>query len=255
MGALENDLRSSKIENDKIGKTAISEPAQVSAHHIMSPKLITANPESSVKEVAELLSKNKIGAVPIMEERNIVGIVSESDLIRREEIGTGTGLPGVSNEGTNADFKKSHGLYAKDVMSKNVITVTDTSTLAEIVDIMQDKDVSQLPVVAKDELLGDFKLVGMVSRSDIVQFLATRPKGASAPTQADDEIIHFNVIDTLLQIPGTSPWQTDVQVSKGLVTLSGLAEDEWSLEPSRQAIGKIKYVKKVVDRRIILQPY
>lgn len=221
----------------------------------MSTDIVAADPETSVKDLAKLLVKHKISAVPVMEGRNLVGIVSEGDLIQREEIGTATSLPGSHSERTNASINKSHGLCAKDVMSPNVMTISDTSLLAEIVEIMHSKGINRLPVMTADELLGGEKLAGIVSRSDIVRLLAKRPTGAEAPTQADDDIIRYKVIDTLLAIPGTSPWLTDVQVNEGIVTLSGTTQVEDSVGPSRQAVTEIEYVKKVIDQRVILQPY
>ena len=231
------------------------EPAKIQAHHIMSERVVKIGPETSVKDIAKLFVKHKISAVPVMNGRDLVGIVSEGDLIRREEIGTATTLPSSHSGQTNADFDKSHGLFAKDVMSTDVATVSVTSTLSGIVELMQSKGFNRLPVMVEDTLLGGVKLAGIVSRSDIVRVLADRPMGAAEPTNADDDIIRFKVIDTLLAMPGTSVWLNDVEVKEGVVTLRGAAQDEWCVEPSRQAVSEIEHVKEIIDHRIILQPY
>ncbi|MBS9716749.1 CBS domain-containing protein [Pseudohalocynthiibacter aestuariivivens] len=256
MGVIRENQQNIGNIGEKERSRSGSERAQILARHIMSTHITTTSPETSVRDVAKLLCKKKISAVPVMKGHELVGIVSEGDLIQREEIGTATSLAGFpARLGINADYDKSHGLYAKDVMSSNVATVLDTSPLTEIVETMQNRGVKRIPVMAEDTLLGGDTLVGIVSRSDIVRALASRPEGAGEPIQADDDIIRFKVIDTLLSIPGTSPWLTDVEVKEGVVTLTGTAEDETSVEPSRQAVNEIEHVKQVKDRRIILQPY
>ena len=72
---------------------------------------------------------------------------------------------------------------------------------------------------------------------------------------SDDDIIRFKVIDTLMSMPGTSPWLTIVDVLNGVVELSGSVEDETTLDPSRVAIEHIAHVVEVKDRRSIPQPY
>ena len=63
------------------------------------------------------------------------------------------------------------------------------------------------------------------------------------------------MIETLENIPGTSPWLTTVIVSNGVVNLYGTVEEEAAREPSRIAIEKTPFVVEVRDRRSVLQPY
>src|SRR6185312_3697543 len=126
----------------------------------------------------------------------------------------------------------------------------EDTPLADIAEIMQTKHIKRVPVTR------DAKLVGIVSRSNIVQTLARRPYDThDEPTDNDDDIIRFKVIDTLMGMPGTSPWLTIVDVLNGVVELSGSVEDETTLDPSRVAIEHIAHVVEVKDRRSIPQPY
>ena len=215
----------------------------------MTRDVVWVDPSKTVQEIARLMSQKHISAVPVVDNNKIVGLVSEGDLIQREELGTATTLPGQKTRGANADYAKSHGMYASDVMTRNVITVSEDVLLAEIAEIMQTKQIKRVPVTR------DGKLVGIVSRPNIVQTLATRPHGAHDPMDSDDDIIRFKVMDTLMGMPGTSPWLTIVDVSNRVVELSGEVEDETTLEPSRVAIEHITHVVEVKDRRSIPQPY
>jgi CBS domain-containing protein len=215
----------------------------------MTTDVVCVSPSKSVQEIATLMSKRHVSAVPVVDNNAIIGIVSEGDLIQREELGTATTLLGQRTQGANANYAKSHGLYASDVMSRNVIAVSEDAPLGEIVETMQTKQIKRLPVVR------DTKLVGIVSRSDIVQALAKRPYGAHEPMDSDDDIIRFKVIEALMDIRGTSPWLSTVNVSNRIVELSGVVEDETALEPSRAAIANIAHVVEVKDHRSVVQSY
>jgi CBS domain-containing protein len=233
------------------GRTCVTpQTATIRAKDIMTTDVVWVDPSKTIREIAQLISERHISAVPVVDSSNkIVGIVSEGDLIQREELGTSTTLSGQNTRGANADYAKSHGMYASDVMTRNVITVSEDTSLAEIAEIMQTERIKRVPVTR------DAKLVGIVSRSNIVQTLATRPLGACEPTDSDDNIIRFKVIETLMDMPGTSPWLTTIDVLNGVVEVSGTVEDETTLEPSRVAIEHIAHVVEVKDRRSIPQPY
>ena len=231
------------------GRTIGSQTAAIHAKDIMTTDVVWVSPSKTVQEVAQLMSENRISAVPVIDNRKLVGIVSEGDLIQREELGTATSLAGQKRRGANADYAKSHGLYASDVMTRSVTTVSEDAALADIAEIMQTERIRRVPVTR------GAKLVGMVSRSDIVRSLATRPHAGHEPTDRDDDIIRFKVIEKLMDMPGTSPWLTTVSVSDGIVELRGAVEDEATLEPSRVAIERLANVVEVKDLRTILQPY
>jgi CBS domain-containing protein len=223
--------------------------ANIRAKNIMTTDVVWVAPSKSVREVAELMSARKLSAVPVVDDGNVIGIVSEGDLIQRAELGTATNIPGQISTKSNVDYSKSHGTHASDVMSRNVVTVIENATLSEIAETMQTRHIKRLPVMRND------KLVGIVSRSDIVKTLAARPEGAGEPMNSDDDIIRFRVIQTLMEMPGTSPWLTSVAVSQGVVTLDGTTQDETVKEPSRIAVEQVPHVVEVRDGRGVLQPY
>lgn len=226
------------------------------AKNIMTSEVFTVSPEATVREIATILAKKGISALPVVDLGEVVGIVSHGDLLHRQELGTDRdrthmSWPGsIEEKDAAATFDaKEHGMRAGDIMTRNVISIPEDASLAEIVDALESNNIKRLLVMRGT------KFVGVVSRSDIVRALAARPEGASAPVSRDDDEIRFKAIETLEDMPGTSPWLTTVIVSDGIVSLFGTVEDDAAYVPSRAAIEHIPCVVEVQDHRAVLQPY
>jgi len=226
------------------------------AKDIMTPQVITVGPDATVREIAVLLAEKGISAVPVVDHGEVVGIVSEGDLLHRQELGTdqhrrrSSWLRIAEDRDAMAAFDvKAHGMCAREIMTRNLITISEDAPLSEIADTLEGNNVKRLLVMRQK------KLVGIVSRANIVRALAARPEGANAPVSSDDEEIRIKVIEVLKNTPGTSPWLTTVIVSNGIVNLYGTVEEEGKRDPSRIAIEKIQHVVEVRDHRSVLQPY
>jgi len=211
---------------------AVVTNSTIRAKDIMTTTVITVQPGTTVRQIALLLGEKHISAVPVVDHGSLVGIVSEGDLI--QELGTETESapwPGTSGkpEAVNAKYAKWHGKRASDVMTRNVITVFENTSLPEIARTLEAKHIKRVPVMR------GAKLTGLVSRSDIVRALAARPEGSPGPVSSDDDMT--------------------VTVSNGIVELDGSVEEEATREPSRVAVEHISYVVEVKDHRNILQPY
>jgi CBS domain-containing protein len=203
--------------------------------------LVTVGPETSIRRVAELLGENHISSVFVCDGYLLIGIVSEGDLIHRQELGT-------EGDDDSPGKTKSRGTLAGEVMTRVLITVTEETSLADVVRTLHANHIRRVPVVR------DSRLIGVVARADIVRALAARPVDSVRPTSRDDDMIRYQVIDTLFSIPGTSPWATTVSVKDGIVELNGSIEEETVRDPSRIAIEAIPHVVEVKDRRAILVP-
>ena len=239
---------------DRGSKKDVSKPAKIRARDVLATDFVSApviyvGPKTTVRQIALLLTNKKISAVPVVDDGKIVGIVSEGDLIQRHELGRKESVAGQEPSKVNADYAKSYGMHACDVMTRDVVTVSEDTSLVEIVETLLTKNIRRVLVTREAEL------VGVVSRSDIVRVLAARPEGAGKPMSGDDDIIRFKVIETLMSILGISPWLMAVDVSNGVVELSGTVQDEAGRESSRIAIENIPNVVEVKDKRSSLQPY
>jgi CBS domain-containing protein len=172
------------------------------AMDVMTTAVITVDPDMSVQAVAKLLCERGISGVPVVDAADrLVGIVSEGDLLHRVE--TGTGRPTrrrrswwldtiASDQELARDYVKSHGRTAKDVMTREVISVTDTIELAEVAMLLETKRIKRVPV------LRDGKLVGIVSRANLVRALAVTKSDPAVDVAEDDHAIRAKLLAELM---------------------------------------------------------
>lgn len=207
------------------------------ASDVMTANVITVTPETSVQELAEVLGRHGISGVPVVNaDAELVGIVSEGDLLHRAETGTERRsqqrrvrwLDGLLMDSTVArDYLKSHSRLVRDVMSREVVTVSETTGLDEIADLLESKRIRRVPVVR------DGKVVGIVSRANLVRALAMakpRPAGATVP---DDFAIRDALLGELRGKPWAKVWADEIMVRNNVVHL--WYSDDQPLE-ERQAI-------------------
>ena len=219
------------------------------AKDVMTTRVVTVGPETTVREIAGVLHEKGVSAVPVVDDDGgLLGIVSEGDLIRRQEIGTERKrgswwlrmLGGT--ESLAIDYTKSHGMHARDVMTRDVITVSESASLVDIAEKLETRRIKRVPV------LRDGALAGIVSRANLVQALASRPEQAPEQTSGDDETIREKVTGILDSEPWTSTWTT-VIVSNGIVDLYGKVSTQAERDASRIAAENVPGVAAVNDHR------
>jgi CBS domain-containing protein len=201
------------------------------AMDVMTPDVITVDPDTSVQAVAKLLSERGISGVPVVDAADqLVGIVSEGDLLHRVETGTERRperLSGrrrswwldtiASDEELARDYAKSHGRTAKDVMTRDVISVADTTELADVAMLLETKRIKRVPV------LRDGKLVGIVSRANLVRALAVTKSDPGIDASSDDRTIRDQLIAELMgqewfkALEWFKIWAADIIVKGGVV--------------------------------------
>jgi len=171
------------------------------AMDVMTTGVITVDPDMSVQAVAKLLFERGISGVPVVDAADrLVGIVSEGDLLHRVETGTER-VAGrrrswwldtiASDQELARDYVKSHGRTAKDVMTREVIAVTEATDLAEVAMLLETKRIKRVPV------LRDGKLVGIVSRANLVRALAMITSDP-ADAATDDRTIRAELLAELM---------------------------------------------------------
>ncbi len=143
------------------------------ASDVMVRDVKTVGPGTDVAEAARLMAQNDLSALPVVDDHEqLVGILSEADLLQREEIGTDVRRPRWIEAMTPAttlaaEFAKSHGKQVKELMSEDVITAGEDTPLAEIAAILERRCIKRIPITR------DGALVGIVSRGNLVQALAS----------------------------------------------------------------------------------
>jgi CBS domain-containing protein len=215
----------------------------------MTREVLTVGPDTPIAEIAKVLLERRISGMPVIEDDEIIGIVSEGDFIRRPEIGTDkrTGslwLKLFTAEQSPVDFIKIHGLSARDVMTRPAITVTEDAPLHEIADLFESRHIKRVPVMR------DGKLVGIVSRANLVQALATASIPEATAAAKDDDTIRDELLKTLKAQPWWHPRTSHVIVSEGVVHIWGLDGPVDTHEAARVAAMNVAGVREVEDHRI-----
>ena len=158
----------------------------MNAADVMTPDVICAAPDTPLPELVRLMLDHQISALPIVEDGRIVGIVSEGDLLHRAETGTEP-RPSrwlellTSTDRLATHYTKTHGRRAGEIMTRDVVTVADTMPIAEVAHLLEVRRIKRVPVTR------DGRLVGIVSRRNLLQALATSL--STPPVTADDRTI------------------------------------------------------------------
>jgi CBS domain-containing protein len=217
------------------------------ARDVMVSHVITVGPELDVRAVANTLVANRISAVPVVAiDGSIVGIISEGDLMRRAVSGAerkrSWWLETFSSaEQLMADFVKTHGRKAKDVMTRQVISVDPDTSLQEIANLLEKHGIKRVPVIENG------RLVGIVSRANLVQALATRGLAFVDVAEADEALRKVIVLN-LRKLPWTAAMtMVDVIVDRGVVNLWGVVRNEEEKNAIRVAAEGTAGVQAVND--------
>ena len=196
------------------------------AGHVMITNVISVGPDASVQEVADVLIRNRISAVPVVDkEGNLLGIVSEGDLIRRPESGTER-RPSVwlemfsSREVRANEFVKSHSRQVTDVMTRDVITASPATPVGEVAALLEKNRIKRVPVVKAG------KVVGIVSRANLLQALASLKKELAPKLAPADKAIREKIIAQLNGKSWARPSLMNVMVQDGTVELWGMVDSQ-----------------------------
>jgi CBS domain-containing protein len=214
------------------------------AKDIMTESIVCVNVKETVFDAAELLLGAGVSAAPVVNDKgNVVGIVSEADLIHRAELETAPRKSWLQRllgtEATAArDYVTSHARKVADVMTREVVTASDEATLGELVGLIEKHRVKRIPIVCDD------KLVGIVSRANLLGALLSREPD-TAVGLADDKSLRQAVVDAFDKQAWKSRWPVNVVVNDGVVHLWGFVEGEEVRKAYRVAAENVPGVKKV----------
>jgi CBS domain-containing protein len=227
------------------------------AGDVMTREVVTIGPETPVPQIVRLLLSRGISGVPVIGDSGaLVGLVSEGDLLRRVELGTekrrGSWRAFFTGTATLAEeYVRSHGTVARDIMTRDVISVARTTPLSDIADLMEQNHIKRVPVLEHE------RLVGIVSRSNLLRAFASQlPDSAPEVTAADSSIR-----EALLAELGRQSWsrraENTVVVSDGVVHLWGLVATPEELRALELAAQGVAGVVAVRNHMVVLseEPY
>jgi CBS domain-containing protein len=223
------------------------------AADVMVSKVITVGPDSSVQHVASTLLANRISAVPVIDEQGkLIGIISEGDLMRRPEAGT-VGRHSwwlqliMSNRAKAMEYVKTHSRKAADLMTRRVITATPDTPLDEIATLLERNRIKRVPIMR------DGKVVGIVSRANLLHGLASSGKRTAPVAKVTDSEIRKKVL-ARLSVEAWRPSMLNVTVHNGVVDLWGIITCEEERSAARVAVETLPGIQLVNDHLTIPPP-
>jgi CBS domain-containing protein len=191
------------------------------AMDVMTTDVISVDPDTTIRDLATLLAERGISGAPVIDASGqLVGIVSEGDLLHRAEIGTAYRhrerrrswwLDDFAAESAR-EYIKSHGGTVKDVMTQDVVTVTEDADLGDVATLLEARRVKRVPVVR------DGKVVGVISRANLVRALGATKSALPREGEGDDRTIRARLLGELGHEEwATRIWPEDVIVRDGIV--------------------------------------
>jgi CBS-domain-containing membrane protein len=201
---------------------------------VMTDEVVAVLRGASYKEMAARLRQHRVSAFPVIDEnRKVIGVVSEADLLAKEALaGDHGGLPAaVSGVLHHKEYQKAEGLTAGDLMTHPAVTVRPEDSVEHAARLMYTLQVKRVPVVDAGG-----HLVGIVSRADLL-----------AVFDRTDEQIHAEIVnDIILREFLVDPAMFTVTVADGVVTVQGNPE---TADLGHNLVTRIRHVSGVVAVR------
>lgn len=223
------------------------------AHQIMTRDVITVTPRTTIQDAANIMLRSHISGLPVLDDAGrLVGIVSESDFLRRGEIGTGRKRPAwlqffLGPGWSAADFVRERGRRVEDVMTQHPVTVAEDTPLEELVRLMEKHGIKRLPVMS------GAVLTGIVTRSNLLQAVASMAREIPDPTADDDHIR-----DRILRAVNAADWRPigfEVTVRNGIVHLHGIITTDRARQAAIVVAENTAGVKQVHDHLCFVDGY
>ncbi|MCE9642453.1 MAG: CBS domain-containing protein [Betaproteobacteria bacterium] len=202
------------------------------ARDVMTTAILTVTPETDVGEIARTMLDAHISAIPVIaDDGSLVGIVSEGDLIHRAEAETRR-RPSwwlrllATPEEPAERYLREFGRRARDVMTKDVITVGPDTPLTEIASMLEKYHIKRVPVLEGN------RLVGIVSRANLLRGVATWQKPTGV--RVEDTALRALLLDALAE--AELPMHlVNVTVTAGVVEIWGVVDSALQVEAARAA--------------------
>jgi CBS domain-containing protein len=220
------------------------------ASDVMTPNVVSVGMDTPVPDIATVMLERRISAVAVVDgEGRAAGIVSEGDLIRRPELETDKPRSRwlrflLSPDDEARDFVKTHGLRARDVMSRPALGVAPETPLAEIVGLMGKQRVKRVLVIDGG------RPMGIVTRTDLLRALHAREALPTAVVPPDDQALRETILRTLAAEEWAGSPILNVQVVNGQVELWGAVDSEDQRRAIRVAVEGIPGVRSVTEHLV-----
>jgi CBS domain-containing protein len=218
---------------------------------VMTANVICIGVDEPVLKAARLMLQNRISGLPVIDkDGELVGIVTEGDFLRRSELGTQRRRPKwlefIVGPGKLAqEYTHNAGRKVEEIMTVDPQTIGENETLEAVVETMERRHVKRLPVVRGG------RVVGIISRANLMHALASLTRDVAAPAASDAAIR-----DQILVAVGKQDWapHINVIVNDGVAELHGVITDDRERSGLIVAAENVPGVKQVRDHLVWVEP-
>ena len=223
------------------------------ARDVMSPVVISIEPDATVEAALRLMIEKHISGLPVVDRAGqLVGIVSEGDFLRRAELGTQHRQPRwiefLMGPGALAEqYVRASGRKVGEIMTAEVRSVAEDTPLDDVVMLMERYHIKRVPVVRAG------RLAGIITRANLIRALASLSREL-APAAASDTDIRTRIVTALNSLPWVPRATIDVLVREGIVTFTGSVFDERQRRALHVLAENVAGVKGVRDHMVWIEP-
>jgi CBS domain-containing protein len=218
---------------------------------VMTPNVICISSDEPILKAVRLMLQNRISGLPVVDkEGRLVGIVTEGDFLRRGELGTQRRRPKwlefIVGPGKLAqEYAQTSGRKVEDVMTPEPWTIGEDEPLEAVVEMMERRRIKRIPVTR------DRRVVGIISRANLMHALASLARDVGAPAGGDSVIR-----DNIMALIAKQDWapRINVIVKDGVAELHGCVTDDRERAGLVVAAENVAGVKKVVDHLVWVEP-
>jgi CBS domain-containing protein len=218
---------------------------------VMTTNVISIPAQATILEAARTMLRNRISGLPVVDaEGRLIGMVTEGDFLRRSEIGTERQRPRwlefLLGPGRMAeDYVRAAGRKVEDVMTRDPVAVSEGDDLAIMVELMERRRVKRLPV------LRDGKMVGIVSRANLMRALVSLARSEEAPV-GGDQALRERLVGAFAQ----QPWapHVNIVVKDSVAELWGTITDERERQACIVTAENVAGVRAVHDHLTWIEP-
>ena len=219
---------------------------------VMTPNVISIAPDATVLTAAQTMLENRISGLPVVDAQGaLVGMVTEGDFLRRGEIGTQRRRPKwleflIGPGRLASEYVHASGRKVEEVMTADPVTVGEDESLETVVELMERRRIKRVPVTREG------KMVGIVSRANLMHALVSLAREGEAPPAGDDAAIRERILAAI----GKQAWapRVNVVVANRVVELWGTITDERERRALKVAAENVAGVAEVHDHLVWVEP-
>jgi len=216
------------------------------AKDVMTHCVVSIGPEAPILDAIARMISHQVSGMPVIDtDGKLVGMVTEGDFLRRTE--TGTEAPQrrwlellLGPASRAEEYVRSHGRTVREVMSRKIVAASKETPLTELVELMEEHGIKRIPVTEEG------RIVGIVSRADLMSALAER-LSQSTKAPASDESIRRAIVTEMKKQPWCPVQSLSIRVRNGFVDVNGTIFDEGQRRALQVLVENVHGVKGVHD--------